>query len=228
MVGARVLVGVPTGEYARRADFYDYLNMLQLPTGSFQLFSHDRSPAHSRNLLIDAARSKNCTHILLIDDDMAFKEDALVHLLNDDKDIVSALYLNKPYPHAPLAFDLADESTGSCIPMYLDEKPGLIPIVAAGFGFILIKMSVFDKLERPYIRLGELDNEQWCDDIGFFNRVRKAGIKSFVDTRVCVGHICSLSVWPEYINGSWYTKLDTGGSGTIATPQIVIQENVTA
>src|SRR5215831_3957474 len=222
MAYTKVLIGVTTGEYARRADFYDYFHMLQKPEGTMMIFCHDRSPAHGRNLIIEAAIENNCSHILFIDDDMAYKPDALMKLLEHDVDIVSGLYLSRAYPHAPLAFDLAAED-GSACPVYLmGGEKRLTPIVAAGFGFLLVNTRIFQFLEKPYVRLGELDSEQWCDDIGFFNRVRKAGIQSFVDFECLIGHIGTMIIWPNQMpDGRWMTGYDTGGTqGMVNHPQI--------
>lgn len=209
-----------TGEYARRADFYDYLFLLEKPPDTFQLLCHAQSPARGRNLAIQAAMDNHCTHILFIDDDMAYRPNSLNKLLAHDKDIVSGLYLGKKYPHPPVIFDLASED-GSCLPMYLLSEPELVPIVAAGFGFLLVKMSVFDKLEKPYVRLGELDPAEWCDDIGFFNRVRAAEIESYCDLTTQIGHMGTMIIWPNFINGKWNTGYDTNGSGMINTPQFL-------
>lgn len=219
----KTLIGITTGEYARRADFYDYFHMLKKPEGTLQLFCHDRSPAHGRNLIIETALENDCTHVLLIDDDMAYRPESLLQLLEHDVDIVSGLYLSRQYPHAPLAFDLADED-GSACPMYLmGEKPRLCPIVAAGFGFLLINTRIFQILEKPYVRLGELDCEQWCDDIGFFNRVRKANIQSYVDMECLIGHMGTMVIWPNQLpDGRWMTAYDTGGKGSVNHPQITI------
>lgn len=209
----KVLIGVPTGEYSRRADFYDYFNLLHKPAGSVVLFVHEASPAKARNILFEQAIQYDCTHILLIDDDMAYQPDYLTRLLQHDKDIVSGLYVGRSFPHKPIVFDLADES-GACMNMYLEEDtPDLVPIVAAGFGFILIKTSIFEKLEKPYVRLGELDSQEWCDDIGFFKRVREAGIQSYCDTTVRCGHIGTMIIWPNKMDGKWYSGYDTTGIG---------------
>lgn len=218
----KVLIGVTTGEYARRADFYDYFNLLHKPANSLHLLVHDRSPAHGRNLLFQTAIDNECTHVLMIDDDQSYPSDALMRLLAHDKDIVSGLYYSRAYPHIPMAFDVAADN-GSCLPIYLvDGLKGLIPIVAAGFGFLLIKTAIFAKLEKPYVRLGELDPEQWCDDMGFFNRVRKAGIQSYCDLDCWIGHMGSMIVKPERLpDGRWVTGYDTNGSGVLKTPQIV-------
>lgn len=220
-MNSKVLIAVTTGEYARRADFYDYHHMLTKPPNAMVILNHDRSPAKGRNMCIDAAIEHDCTHILLVDDDMAYKPEALLKLLEHDKDIVSGLYLSGAYPHQAIVFDIADED-GSAFPIYLvDNLKGLIPIVAAGLGFVLIKTSIFEKLEKPYVRLGELNSEEWCDDIGFFKRVREAGIQSYCDLEVMVGHMKSMIVWPNRNEkGQWMTGYDTNGTGAINTPQI--------
>lgn len=222
MVDSKVLISIQTGEYARRADFYDYFFMMDKPVNALAIPNHDRSPAKGRNTIIEAAQKHDCTHILFIDDDMTYDKDALTRLLSHDKDIVSGLYLSRAYPHQPVVFDLADED-GSACPMYLIDDAGLVPIVAAGFGFLLVKTSIFDKLEKPYVRLGELNAEEWCDDIGFFKRVREAGIKSYCDMSVRCGHIGTMIIKPNFHNGNWYTIYDTNGTGSIQTPQITPQ-----
>lgn len=222
MVDSKVLIGCVTGEYARRADFYDYYNTLEKPANVMAMFAHDRSPAHGRNIIIHQALKHDATHVLFIDDDMAFPKDSLNRLLEHDVDCVSGLYLRREYPHQPLIFDYADDE-GRCLYTYLEgNEEGLKPIVAAGLGFCLIKTAVFKKMEQPWIRLGELDPQEWCDDIGFFNRFREAGFQAYCDMNCRIGHIATMIVWPNYgEDDKWYTGYDTGSSkGMINTPQI--------
>jgi hypothetical protein len=221
MVDPKVLIGVITGEYARRADFYDYFNMLRKPANAFMLLCHDRSPAHGRNLIIQTALEHNCTHVLFIDDDMTYDADSLDKLLSHNLDIVTGLYLRRDYPHQPLIFDYSDPE-GSALYSYLEgDEPRLKPIQNAGLGFCLIKTDVFRKMEKPWVRLGELNSEQWCDDIGFFNRARAAGFEMFCDTECCLGHMGTMIIKPLKENGAWYTTYDTGGKGALKTPQII-------
>jgi hypothetical protein len=215
----KVMIGASTGEFPRRADFYDYMNALEKPIGSVLMYSHERSPAHARNTIIQNALNHNCTHVLLIDDDHAFRSNALSMLLEHDVDIVTGLYLGRAYPHRPLIFDLA-EPDGSCAYVRLNgDEERLKPIVACGFGFCLMKTEIFSRIEKPWVRLGELDPEQWCDDIGFFNRARKVGIKAYCDMECRIGHIGSMIVWPNKQDGQWFTGYDTG-QGSINVPQI--------
>lgn len=222
----KVIIGVVTSNFVPRPDFYDYLHLMKKPDNSIIAYCHDRSPAKGRNDVIRAAQENNCSHVLFIDDDIAAQEDSLMKLLAHDLDVVSGLYLVGSYPHQPVIFDVADEETGACLFCYMtDNIPDLMPIVCAGFGFLLIKTSVFDKLERPYVRLGELDPENWCDDVGLFNRLRKAGVQSFCDTTVCVGHMKNMIIWPRKENGKWFSGYDTNGLGlAVNVPQVMPEE----
>jgi len=172
-------------------------------------------------MLIAAAQEHKCSHILIMDDDVAPEQNHLIKLLEDDKDIISGLYFMRSYPHAPVAFDIVNDKH-ECRPMYMmPHVEGIVPVVAAGFGFILFKMSVFDKLEKPYVRLGQLDSEEWCDDIEFFKRVREAGIEMFCDTDVHIGHQGTMIVKPKRDkDGNWLTNYDSGGKFSIDVPQI--------
>lgn len=220
MVENKIMIGLITQEYARRADFYDYFTMLNKPGQTIILFCHDRSPAHGRNIIIEEALKHNCTHILFVDDDMAMKPEALEQLLSHDVDIVTGLYLSRSYPHQPLIFDVADDS-GACLFAYLTgDEPRLKEIVNCGLGFCLVKTSIFNKLDKPYVRLGEIDSEQWCDDVGFFNRVRKAGFKIYCDMECRIGHIGTLIIWPAKENGNWMSGYDTSGRGSVNVPQL--------
>jgi len=219
-MASKVLVGVPTEEYARRADFYDYLHHLNRSVDTLIFIPHDRSPAHGRNLIVEEARRNNCTHVCFIDDDMAFKPDVLDKLLRHDVDVVSGLYFQRTYPHQPLVFDSFDED-GNAFFIYLDDnKPeGLINIVAAGLGFCLIKLDVFDRLQKPYFRLGELDPEQWSDDIGFFYRLYRLGIKCYCDLDCRIGHIGTMVIWPNHQDNKWMSGYDTNGKMMVNVPR---------
>ncbi len=224
----KIMIGVPTPGMSRRDEFYDYFHQLQQPGGSLAVFARGQSPARNRNLTIQAALDNNCSHILFLDDDIAFKPDLLLKLLAHDVDIVTGLQFMRNNPHRPLIFDLVD-NRGACFHHYLsDNETGLIEVVACGLGCCLIKTDVFRIVEGPYwIRLGELDPDHWCDDLGFFKRVREKGFKIHCDLDTPVGHFANLTVWPELIDGVWHTSYDTNGDGRIASPQMkIVRETV--
>ena len=57
-------------------------------------------------------------------------------------------------------------------------------VQANGMGFMLVKREVFDVIENPFEHLNE---HQW-EDFGFANKARQAGFKSYVDTKIVIGH----------------------------------------
>jgi len=224
--GFKCFIAVPTMEFARQAIFYDNYNQIQKPLGTICGFAHGQSPAYSRNLMIQQALDTNCTHILFIDDDVLVKPDVLIRLASHDKDVVSGLYCMRNYPHTPIIFDEALDD-GRCRNHLLsDGENGLIPIVNAGLGLILMKLDMFRKLEKPWIRLGQIDKDQWCDDIEFFNRVRAAGYKMFCDLECIGGHMATAVIWPHYNNGTWETQYDTNGPARVSFPQMKLANAV--
>lgn len=225
----KVLIAVPTAEVARKARFYDALNALELPKDGITIktSAHGQSPAQNRNVMIEQAQIHKCSHIMFIDDDTLFPSNMLIQLLSHNVDVVTGMYLMRNYPHQPIIFDesLVD---GRCRFHYLsDNETGLIPIVNCGLGACLIKMHVFDGMEKPYIRLGELQKDHWCDDIGFFNRLRATNpeVKIYCDLDMPVGHMGHVTLWPKLNeNGKWTTLYDTEGAGTASVAQITLAE----
>jgi len=214
------MIAVPTAEMGRHSAFWDYFNMLQKPDGSVCTLAHGQSPAASRNGMIEAALEHDCSHILFIDDDMTFGPDSLARLLAHDVDIVSGYYLMRQFPHQGLIFDSA-EPDGKCHWYEVDDdEHGLKEVVASGLGFCLFKMKVFEKLAKPWVRLGEIDLDGWCDDIGLFKRVREAGFKIHMDLDLPIGHIGSMVVKPVKKDGAWQVEIGTFGNETVVFPMI--------
>lgn len=203
----KVLVGLSTGEHIRRAEFLPSFLALERPDGSLMATVHGQSPATSRNIIIDQAIETGCTHILFVDDDMILQTDTLTKLLSHDKDIVSALYLLRSFPHYPAFFDEAYE-TGDCKFSFLNDYKNerLVKGVNCGLGCVLIKTSIFSHLEKPYVRLGEIKKDGWCDDVGFFNRCRKAGFEIYCDLEATVGHMHGITIWPKKVDNLWLTR----------------------
>jgi GT2 family glycosyltransferase len=204
-VDKKVLIGLSTGEHIRKADFLPYFLSMMRPNNSLTVTVHGQSPAKSRNLIVEEAIKNNCTHIFFVDDDIILPQDTLMKLLVHDKDIVSGLYLLRSFPHRPALFDEAYES-GKCKFIFLDDHKGLVKGVNCGLGCVLISMKVFEALEKPYVRLGEIEQDGWCDDVGFFNRCRQAGFDIYCDLDAAVGHQTSVILWPEKHDGKWMTN----------------------
>jgi len=215
---SRVMIGVPTAEFARQAIFYDHFNAMDKPEGTVIVFAHGQSPARNRNLIIEGAIEHNCTHLLFIDDDCLVPKDMLTRLMKHEVPAVMGLYLKRSFPHEPIIFDYADER-GYCHHYFPKEgENGLLPIVGGGLGCCLLDVNIFKLMERPWIRLGELEKDHWSDDTGFFKRLREHDIKVYCDLDTRVGHLASVTIWPSIRDGKWCTTYDTSGTASVTIP----------
>lgn len=202
----KILVGLSTGEHVRQASFIPSFLGLERPPNSFTATVHGQSPATSRNTLIKQALDHNCTHVFFMDDDMIFPPDTLMKLIKHNKDIVTALYLLRSFPHRPAFFDKAYENGRCKFASLKNGMTGLVKGVNCGLGAVLISTQVFWKLDEPYVRLGEIEKDAWCDDVGFFNRCREAGFDIWCDLDAPVGHMTTITMWPEFSDNEWYTN----------------------
>lgn len=193
---------------------------MEKPANSLITAVHGQSPASARNFIITQALQNECTHVFFMDDDIVMPPNTIERLLAHDKEIISGLYLMRSFPHYPVLFDQAFED-GMCKFMYLTpDKQGVIPVVNCGFGMVLIKIEVFKKMQKPWVTLGEIEKDGWCDDVSFFNRARKAGFQIYCDLTTIGGHMVNVTAYPNFVNGMWITEYKHP-QGAISFPQHV-------
>lgn len=151
--------------------------------------------ARNRNDLVNTAQKNGSTHIMFIDNDQTFRPSAIQRLIDNDKDIVCAPYNARPAPGGPLVsvIKLMDEkgnlrTDGSHQDFNLGK--GLVKVGGSGTGFMLIKLSVFDKLKKPYfVAYEEPDGTHHTEDIEFCVQARKAGFDVWANTTIPIGHV---------------------------------------
>jgi Predicted glycosyltransferases len=224
----KLLIGIPTSEFARAAVFYDWMDLIEKPEG-FEIVhtrAHGQSPARGRNLIIQQALESECDYILFVDDDCLLPPPTLKKLLAHDVDCVTGLYCMRNFPHNPIIFSEAYDD-GRCRWMKLEDgQKGLIEIAATGMGALLTKIEVFKKINESHkywVTLGELEADHWCDDLSFFKRVREAGFKIHCDLSCPVGHVAKATIWPNYIENKWNLSYDTEGKGQVTFPLPSVQ-----
>lgn len=96
----------------------------------------------ARNGLAEKALSFGADYMLFVDSDLVFPADALMRLLNHQKDIVGATYNKRVPPFETLGHFLGEpRDLGSGGLIEADFLPG---------GFLLIKTDVLQKLPQPW------------------------------------------------------------------------------
>lgn len=233
MIIGKGYVGISACEDARSSEFWANFLQLELPSlVTKPEVARGSCIADNRNRLAERAIELGADWIFYIDDDQLFHPLALKRLLAHNKDVVSGLYLMRGFPFEPVAFNKESDDPNNkqgCYRLFLnhmDKNHGLIPVVAVGAGALLIQTRVFERLEKPYWTLGQIEKQNWGDDLDFCYRVRNAGFDIFLDLDERVGHKVQGALWPNYDEAKkeWSTNLVITDKSIINLPQIVISE----
>ena len=141
----------------------------------------------SREVIVEKAIEMGSTHLIFIDADMTFEPDALRRLFERGKEIIGvATHLRQLPLVSTLKKQLGDE------PEIWEETPdGLVKCAGAGTGFLLIDLSVFKKLSKPWFFFESNDKGELVlgEDMWFCKKARDAGYDIWADLTVKVGHL---------------------------------------
>lgn len=156
--------------------------------------SSSNLPESRHDLAVRALKKHKATHVLWIDSDMDFPQDALHRLLAHDLEIVGCNYPRRVHPHISSATDV-------------DKKPfhpsciGLSQAGVIGFGLLLMRTTVFERqYDMPLF--AHHDEEGYCtEDVTFCKKVRAQGHEIWVDHDLSreVRHVGSISLGIEHM-----------------------------
>jgi hypothetical protein len=124
------------------------------------------------------------THLLWLDDDHIFNADLALQLASSEKDMVSALYyarVGKPLPVVYVKGDDPDEYKH--YPLIIIPN-ALFKVDAVGFGALLMKRDVLERVPEPWFTLDYRAGE----DIAFCVSAKKHGVEVWCDARYKLGH----------------------------------------
>ena len=147
-----------------------------------------------RNNMVKTALKERCDYILFIDADMRFPKDTLRRLLAHKKDIVGVNATTRSEPVKPTAKILEIEEDGTCNwkPIFSNAENGISKADGIGCGVMLIKASVFSKIEFSYFYFEALPGDKLLgEDIYFCVKAKDAGIETWVDHDLSkqIGHV---------------------------------------
>lgn len=140
---------------------------------------------------------KQFTHLLWLDADHVFNPSLACclarHMVNDYVDAVSALYYQRTGPTLPVAYvkDF-NEDPFKHFPL-IEVPPMLCEVDAVGFGAILMKRDIFDRVPEPWFTLDFRAGE----DIAFCVEAKKHGVRFFLDGSLKMGHVGAAPIITE-------------------------------
>lgn len=137
----------------------------------------------SREAIAEKAVNEGFDYVLWIDSDMTFPPTLLLDLIAHDKDIVTGVCAMRRHPYTPCVY--IEKEKYEAITDWPDR---LFEVDACGFGAILTKVEVLEKMFEKY---------QTCfqplpgfgEDMSFCRRAKELGFKIYADPNIDIGHI---------------------------------------
>lgn len=137
-------------------------------------------------------------YMLWIDSDVVFRFEDFQRLLAHGVDVAAGLYLMADNTHFAAVEHMDEERFQRegrfefLSPAKLAARQGLVPVDYCGFGFVLVRRGVFERLEYPWFRPIYMEmgacREFTSEDVGFCMLAKQAGVSILVDPKVVVGH----------------------------------------
>ena len=158
------------------------------------LSSYHIGRAHpmDRNTIITEAIKQEFTHVLFIDDDMMFKDDAAIKMFEHDVDICTGVAFQRGEPHAPCMYLASPDKEIYPVP-YINQ--GLMEIDTCGGYFFLIKLDAIKNMESPYFKYHDKELG-YCtktggvgEDIYFGLKAKMQGARIWCDSDIDITHI---------------------------------------
>jgi GT2 family glycosyltransferase len=154
----------------------------------------------ARNSIVEEALRAGCDYLFFLDDDQIididnsmlpssrylFLKRLIQHMDNDPAmGICGALYYQRDATDCwPVVMQVNRGGHGYSFLTHPEITGGLQRVAVTGGGAMLIRASVFDKIEHPWFR-PELD---FGTDIQICQKVQEAGFTVWCDTSVEIGH----------------------------------------
>jgi len=151
--GPSIMIGIPSRSQMVYLGFASSLMMLGLEivkkgwTYTLRTSNNSCFVDCARNQLVAAFMHSECTHLLMIDDDMKFEPEKVIEMIEHDKDFICAVG-NLKSENPRYACQPYTESNG--IPL---TENGLIWAKGVGGAFTIHKRVVFEKLMNRFTAL---------------------------------------------------------------------------
>lgn len=184
-----MLVGIPHRDYVTLEWALAFRN-LQINLPSVFTTSRGTPIDMARNEIVRSAQEHEVEWLFFLDTDVICPPDTIQRLMAHNLPIVSGLYYTRAPPIEPAVWKEVDGGK-QAIPF----TPGqMVEADFIGAGCLLIHMSVFDHIDKPYFEWtlsfedpndhgkGKSEDFYWC------KKVRERGYKIYVDTSVQCRH----------------------------------------
>lgn len=202
----KIFIAVPTYENIY-PDTYKSIYGLD-PAGAWLVFDFIRGYdcASARNRIAQQTLDEGADYVLMVDNDIVLPSNAIVHLLEDPKEVCLGLYASRGagniYDGNVCAYQLGEHDyvtkfTAGEMKKLRQDGCAKVQVHGGGMGCALIKADVFRRLTYPWYKWVNYDNGSvLSEDLYFCEKCQESGIRVFADTRVECGHVFRHVQWP--------------------------------
>lgn len=203
----KILISVPTFESIYPDTFKSIYDLdLSGNDASFE-FVRGYDCATARNRIAEIALDKDVDYVLMVDNDVILRNDALVNLLDDPKDVCLGYYAHRDTDNIYRGrtcicklltengtryfnYPLESEYTAEELAKLKGKGEYKIRIHGGGMGCALIKTSVFKTINYPWYDWVNYKNKgMLSEDLYFCEQCKAHSIPIYADTRVNCGHL---------------------------------------
>lgn len=187
----RILIAIPTARNIE-VDTFKSIYDLEIPDGyetDFR-YSFGYRIDQVRNLIASWA-DKYYDYLFSVDSDISFPSDTLKKLLAHDKDMVTALYIQRiPETHALELFKVNQWGGVSRVEYKDLPENSLVEVDSCGFGCVLVKSEVIRGIGYPQFNYHHaLDHKDTIsEDVDFCLKAKRKGFRIFADTSIKCDH----------------------------------------
>jgi len=141
--------------------------------------------AHARNFAVQKCLEDDFTHLFFVDSDQILQERCLMQLLSHNVELVAAWTQIRKQGYTNIYQNINNKYEPYTLEQINNLNKQLIKVDAVGFGAVLLKRSLLEKLSpTPFIY-----TEQLSEDLYFCNKITKElNIPILVDTSLRIGH----------------------------------------
>lgn len=158
-----------------------YKTTSELGIETFLFYDSSTILLNQRERLLEQAKKVNSDYILWIDSDMMFPSTTAVRLLEHNKDIVACNYTKRTKPLKTVAYTNLND-WDSWVPM--EPQDELVKVQGVGMGCMLMKLDIFEKIQKPYFefRYKEDTQDYFGEDFILLGKLREQGYDVYIDT----------------------------------------------
>lgn len=163
----------------------------------FVVATEGYTTAQGRIYCVIQAQKNQSDYLLYVDDDMILPNDSIDRLLAHNKEIIGVNSYSRTLPLSSTVMmmdekgEYKDPSKNTEFAMKVPEE--LFEVLAVGTGVALIKMEVFETINKPWFKF-DIHRDGYMiqgEDAWFCSQARKEGYKIWCDGSLEIGHIGS-------------------------------------